>query len=269
MDSSSRIFTSTQSHTNTHWPPRDWFIHSWPGRLVFTGLSSCRLFNISAHLSRNTFVLSAAVCPAERGDAVATLLAVISLAALTPLTSIPVRKMHLNQIWKAWLSMIGIYSTKLVRFAVCQRFPLSLIIKESSTVLWTPSTLGRMLALRGAAAGGQQSNVFGPDAATGPILLQTHLSHPCTGLTALPGGAGGGSCLFLVQWCHAGLPVVLQQSVPHLLAVLCSLGKSSLPAPSPLNRQSYCPCVCGCVCVSVYRSRGWLQQQFLSTHEQV
>lgn len=46
------------------------------------------MFNNSAHLSRNTFVLSAPVCPAERGDAVPTLLPIISLAVLTPLTSL-------------------------------------------------------------------------------------------------------------------------------------------------------------------------------------
>lgn len=38
------------------------------GRLMFTGLSSLCLFNISAHLSRNTFALSAQVWPSERGD---------------------------------------------------------------------------------------------------------------------------------------------------------------------------------------------------------
>lgn len=68
-----------------------------------------------------------------------------------------------------------------------------------------------MLAVSGATAGGHESKAFGADAATGPILLQTHLSHTCAGLTALPGGVRGGSCLFLVRWCHAGLPVVLQQ----------------------------------------------------------
>lgn len=55
---------------------------------MFTGLSSCRLFNNSVHLSRNTFVLSAPVCPGERVDPVLTLLRVISLAVLAPLTSL-------------------------------------------------------------------------------------------------------------------------------------------------------------------------------------
>lgn len=101
----------------------------------------------------------------------------------------------------------------------------------------------------------------------GLILLQTHLSHTSTGLAALPRGGLGGSCAFLVQWCHAGLPVVLQQSAPPLLTVQRSLGKSSLPAPSPLNTQSSCPCVCVRARVCVYQSRHWLLQQFLSTNE--
>lgn len=109
----------------------------------------------------------------------------------------------------------------------------------------------------------------GADGRKGLILLQTHLSHTFPGMTALPGGGlgglGGCSCWVRVQQCHTGLPVALQQSVPPLPALLCSLGKSSLPAPSPLNRQSCCPCVC----VSVYLSRRLSLQQFLSTNEQM
>lgn len=87
---------------------------------MFTGLSSCRLFNNAAHLSRNTFVLSAPVCPAERGDAVRTLLPVISFTSLAPLTSLHFKPGHLPPLLentfqsylKAQLSIIGIYSTK-------------------------------------------------------------------------------------------------------------------------------------------------------------
>jgi len=75
------------THTHTHtlgWPLSDWFIHSRPGRLVFAGLSSCCLFNNAAHLSRNTFALSAPVWPAERGGGVTSSLAVISLPLSLP-----------------------------------------------------------------------------------------------------------------------------------------------------------------------------------------
>lgn len=58
----------TDRYTQTCWPLCDWFIHCWSERLMFTGLSSGCLFNNSAQLSRNTFVQSAPVWPAEHGD---------------------------------------------------------------------------------------------------------------------------------------------------------------------------------------------------------
>lgn len=70
---------------------------------MFTGLSSCRLFNNSVHLSRNTFVLSAPVCPGERVDPVLTLLRVISLAVLAPLTSLHFIQPLLENAFKSYL----------------------------------------------------------------------------------------------------------------------------------------------------------------------
>ena len=87
---------------------------------------------------------------------------------------------------------------------------------------------GERLVVSGRAAGGSESEVgAAADVLKGPVVRLTHLSHPFSGLTALPRGSGG-SCSFLVQWCHAGLPVALQQSVLPLLAVARSPGKSSL-----------------------------------------
>lgn len=52
---------------------------------MLAGLSSCCLFNNSAHLSRNTFALSAPVWPAERADCVTSSQSA-SLSVVTPLS---------------------------------------------------------------------------------------------------------------------------------------------------------------------------------------
>ena len=72
------------------WPLSDWFIRSRSWRLVFAGLSSRCLFNNSAHLSRNTFALSAPVWPAERGDGVtSSQSASHSVISLPPVLTLP------------------------------------------------------------------------------------------------------------------------------------------------------------------------------------
>lgn len=124
---------------------------------------------------------------------------------------------------------------------------------RASTVLLTLPTPGRKLVVNGAS---HESKGFWRQMQRKVLFYFKHTwaMHPL-GWLHFPGGRClGGSCAFLVQWCHAGLPVVLQQSVPPLLAVQRSPGKSTLPAPSPLNTQSYCPrvhmCVCARVCLS-------------------
>lgn len=122
-----------------------------------------------------------------------------------------------------------------------------------------------MLALSSAAAGGHQPNVFGPDAATGPILLQTHLSHPCTGLTALPSGGQ----LFIPSTVVPRWPTCGSAAVSAACARGPALsGEIITPGSQPIKQTVILP-LCVWVCVCVYRSRGWLQQQFLSTHEQM
>lgn len=86
---------------------------------------------------------------------------------------------------------------------------------------------GESLVVSGRAAGGSQSEVGATAAVVkGPVVCLTHLSHPFSGLTALPRGSVG-SCSLRVQWCSAGLPVALQQSAFSLLTVAGSPGKSA------------------------------------------
>lgn len=88
---------------------------------------------------------------------------------------------------------------------------------------------GERLVVSGRAAGGSASEVgAGADVLKGPVLCLTHLSHTFSRLTALPRGSRGAAVPSIVQWCHAGLPVALQQSVLPLPALLHSPGKSSL-----------------------------------------
>lgn len=124
--------------------------------------------------------------------------------------------------------------------------------------------------MSGAAAGGHESKAFGADAATGPILPPTHLSHAGAGLTALPGGRfGAGGQLFIPsavvpRWPTCGSAAVSAASArgPALS------GEIITPGSQPIKQTVKLP-LCVWVCVGVYWSRGWLQQQFLSANEQM
>lgn len=93
---------------------------------------------------------------------------------------------------------------------------------------------GERLVLSGRTAGGSGGGAgnlewaLGQMHSNGLVLRPTHLSRTFAGLTALPSGAGGAAVPLLVQWCHAGLPVAVQQSAPLLPALASSPGKSSL-----------------------------------------
>ena len=243
---------------------------------MFAGLSSCCLFNNSVHLSRSTFVLSAPVCPAERGDAVPTLLRVISLGVLAPWHLSPscldvcdtckksTSERTAQSNWYLFhktgnvgcVSQHKLYSV--ISFSINEKIQesiLSYIIlyhfddhrKLHSPVNSEDTWSDDSGAWRNRRPPAQ--SFWGRSSDRPYFASNTPEPYMCWVDFTSQGGLEGGSCLILVRWCHAGLPVVLQQSVPPLLAVLLSLGKSSLPALSLLNRQSYCPCVCLCVCV--------------------
>lgn len=55
--------------------------------------------------------------------------------------------------------------------------------------------------------------------------------------------------------------------VPFALGGLLSGEIITLPAPSPLNRHSFCSCVCVSMCI--YQSECWSGLQSLSTNEQI
>lgn len=93
--------------------------------------------------------------------------------------------------------------------------------------------------------------MFGPDAATGPILLQTHLSHPCTGLTALPSGGQ----LFIPSTVVPRWPTCGSAAVSAACARGPALsGEIITPGSQPIKQTVILPlCVGVCVCLSEQR----------------